>query len=214
MRLSSVNVGQQQPVQNAKLSGATGIYKLPVTGSVTITPLGLAGDAVVDVQNHGGVDQAVYVYGETDYAWWSAQLGDELAPGTFGENLTISALESAILNIGDILHVGAVALQVTAARIPCVTLAARMGDPGFVKRFRAAERPGAYCRVLTAGEVQAGDAVQLERYTGATISVLEMFRDFYDPHPDEETIQRHLAAPIARRARADVEEKARKRRSA
>jgi MOSC domain-containing protein YiiM len=214
MQLISVNVGQEQPMQSAKLSGVTGIYKLQVTGSVAITPLGLAGDAVVDVKNHGGVDQAVYVYGEPDYAWWSAQLGDELAPGTFGENLTISALESAFLHIGDILHIGEVALQVTAARIPCVTLAARMGDPGFVKRFRAAERPGVYCRVLAAGAVQAGDTVQLERYTGATISVLEMFRDFYDPHPSEETIQRHLAAPIARRARADVEEKARQRKNA
>lgn len=210
MQLISVNIGRERSIQNGKRAEATGIYKLPVTTPVAITALGLVGDAVVDVENHGGVDQAVYVYGVPDYAWWSVQLGYELAPGTFGENLTIAGLESAGLNIGDMLHIGAVTLQVTAARIPCATLAARMGDPGFVKRFRAAERPGAYCRVLQIGVVQAGDPVVLERYTGETITLVEMFRDFYDPQPSAETIRRHLAAPIAVRARADVEEKARK----
>ncbi len=210
MQLLSVNIGQERSIQNGKRTEATGIYKLPVTMPVAITPLGLAGDAVVDVENHGGVDQAVYVYGVPDYAWWSAQLGYELEPGTFGENLTIAEMESAALTIGDMLHIGAVTLQVTAARIPCATLAARMGDPGFVKRFRAAERPGAYCRVVQAGIVQAGDPVRLARYAGETITLVEMFRDFYDPHPTEDTIRRHLAAPIAVRARADIEEKARK----
>ena len=210
MQLLSINIGQERSIQNGKRTEATGIYKLPVATPVQVTQLGLAGDAVVDVENHGGVDQAVYVYGEPDYAWWSMQLGSELAPGAFGENLTIGGLESADLNIGDILNVGAVVLQVTAARIPCATLAARMGDPGFVKRFRAAERPGAYCRVLQAGAVQAGDPVALAQYAGETITLVAMFRDFYDPQPSAETIRRHLAAPIAVRARADIEEKARK----
>lgn len=209
MQLLSVNIGQERSIQNGKRTEATGIYKLPVATPVQVTPLGLVGDAVVDVENHGGVDQAVYVYGAPDYAWWSAQLGYELAPGTFGENLTIGGLESVDLSIGDILHIGAVSLQVTAARIPCATLAARMGDPGFVKRFRAAERPGAYCRVLQTGVVQAGDPVTLARYAGETISLVAMFRDFYDPQPSAESIRRHLAAPIAERARAHIMEKAR-----
>ncbi len=63
-------------------------------------------------------------------------------PGTFGENLTISGLESATFNIGDMLHIGDVTLQVTAPRIPCSTFAARMNDPHWMKKFRQAERPG------------------------------------------------------------------------
>jgi MOSC domain-containing protein YiiM len=210
IQLVSVNVGREQVVEHDGFSDLTGIVKTPTASAVKITPWGLVGDAVVDTQHHGGADQAVYLYTAPDYAWWSAQLGYELEPGTFGENLTIDGLESAHLNVGDILHVGSVTLQVTAARIPCATLAARMGDSGFVKRFRAAERPGAYGRVLKAGAVQVGDAVTLERYPGDTLSVVEMFRDFYNPHPSAETIRRHLAAPIAMRARADIEEKARK----
>ena len=209
MHLNSVNIGQERTIQIGKQAETTGIYKVAAPGAVTITPDGVAGDAVVDTEHHGGADQAVYVYGAADYAWWSAQLGSELEPGAFGDNLTVSDLESAQLNIGDLLHVGGVTLQVTAPRIPCATLAARMGDPAFVKRFRAAERPGLYCRVLNAGSVRAGDPVTIKRYAGATISVLEMFRDFYDNALSEATLRRHLAAPIAARARADDEEKLR-----
>lgn len=210
MQLRSINIGQEESIQTHKAVEITGIFKRPVSAPVAITSDGLPGDAVVDTENHGGPDQAVYVYGTPDYAWWSAQLGSELAPGTFGENLTIDGLESAALNVGDILHVGAVTLQVTAARIPCSTLAARMGEPGFVKRFRAAERPGVYCRVLTPGTVQAGDPVRVERYAGPTITIVEMFRDFYDNALSEATLRRHLAAPLAARARRDDEEKLRK----
>jgi MOSC domain-containing protein YiiM len=207
MELISVNVGQVEAIRYAKRSDETGIYKHSVSEPVHITAAGLAGDAVCDTKNHGGPDQAVYVYTAPDYAWWSAALQWELEPGTFGENLTISDLESAGLNVGDRLYVGNVILQVTAARIPCVTLATRMGDPNFVKRFRAAERPGVYCRVLQPGAARAGDPVRLERYTGPTITILEMFRSFYDTNQDETSVRRHLAAPIAIRARRDQEER-------
>lgn len=209
MELVSVNVGRAERIANAKAHGETGIYKRAVGEPVAIGPLGLAGDTVCDTENHGGVDQAVYVYGTADYEWWESELGRRLEPGTFGENLTISALESAALAIGDRLHMGAVTLEVTAPRIPCVTLAVRMGDPAFVKRFRAAERPGLYCRVIKTGAVHVGDAVTLERYTGPTLTALEMFREAFAPQLSEATLRRQLAAPIAVRARQENEEQLR-----
>jgi MOSC domain-containing protein YiiM len=84
-----------------------------------------------------------------------------------------------------------------------VTLAARMGDPSFVKRFQSAERPGLYCRVIQEGWVQVGDQVSLEKYKGETITAIKMFRDFYESNLDEATLRRYLAAPIAIRDRAD-----------
>ena len=78
-----------------------------------------------------------------------------------------------------------------------------MGDPTFVRRFRRAERPGLYCRVIEAGRVRAGERVTLERYEGAAVLAIEIFRDFFDPRPSERAIRRHLAAPIAVRARRD-----------
>ena len=203
MQLISVNIGKAQAIK-AK-SGQTGIYKRPVQGSVVVGRLGLETDAICDTENHGGVDQAVYVYGVPDYAWWSEALGQDLQPGTFGENLTVSGLESTSLKLGDRFTVGTVRLEVTSPRVPCVTLAARMADPAFVKRFRQAERPGVYCRVLQPGQVQVGDELTLIPFTGATVSVLEMFRNFFKPKLDEATLRRYLASPISERDRADKE---------
>ncbi len=209
MQLISVNVGQEQAIQNAKESGKTGIYKLPSEAPVQITGNGLVGDFIADTKNHGGVDQAVYIYGTIDYAWWAQTLDKPLLPGTFGENLTITDLESARISVGDRLRLGGVLLEVTAPRLPCSTLAARMGDRDFVKRFRDAGRPGVYCRVIQEGWVQAGMPVLYEAYTGETITLLEMFQSAYETL-SAETLQRQLKAPMAIRARVDKEEQLKK----
>ena|ERR1700690_1648870 len=205
MQLLSVNIGQKRTQQKGKEIETTGIYKLPIQKPVEIKSLGIQSDFICDQKNHGGPDQAIYVYGMPDYKWWSKELGYELSAGTFGDNLTISELESAQFNIGDRLQVGSVILEVTAPRIPCSTLAARMGDSQFIKKFRRAERPGLYCRVIQEGTVHAGDEVKVESYKGETISILQMFRDYYDKAKTEETLRRHLRAPIAIRAREDTE---------
>jgi MOSC domain-containing protein YiiM len=82
-----------------------------------------------------------------------------------------------------------------------------MGDPKFVKRFRAAERPGIYCRVIQPGQVQAGDPIVYTEYPGEKISVLEMFRAAYVPELDQAALRRFLAAPIDIRSRREWEEK-------
>jgi len=205
MQLDSVNLGEERALQHKDRVEHTGIFKFPVEGPVKVTKLGLEGDIILSKKHHGGLDQAVYVYGGADYAWWSEELKKQISPGTFGDNLTIRDLESAQLNIGDSIHIGDVTLQITAPRIPCTTFAARMNDSQWVKRFRHAERPGLYCRVIQEGFVKAGNPVSIEKYTDETISVLEMFRDYYERHKSEETLRRHLNAPIAIRARRDIE---------
>ena len=82
-----------------------------------------------------------------------------------------------------------------------------MGDPGFVKRFRHAERPGVYCRVIIPGAVQAGDPVTLEPYSGETLTVRAMYQLYYRNDLTEAEVRRQLAAPIAIRARQELEEK-------
>lgn len=199
MKLLSVNIGSPAKVPGAKMP--SGIYKTPVTHAVRVHALGLDGDAVCDTRHHGGPDQAVYIYGQADYDWWSRELGQILAPGTFGENLTITDLFSAEYNIGDRFHIGEVILEVTAPRIPCGTLAKRMRDKEFPNRFREAERPGLYCRVIGEGDVRQGDAVRIERFTGPLVPVVELFRSFYRGVESAQAIRWHLSAPIASRAR-------------
>lgn len=205
MHLISVNLGQERILQRKGRKEKTGIFKFPTNAAVRVTKPGLQGDVIISKKHHGGPDQAIYVYGQADYEWWSRELGMDIAPGTFGENLTVSELESAQFNIGDYLHIGEVTLQVTAPRIPCGTFATRMNDPQWVKKFRYAERPGLYCRVVREGFVKTDDSVSVERYTGETISILDMFRDYYEKDKSAATLRRHLNAPIAIRARRDLE---------
>lgn len=205
MKLISINAGKQQTQINKGRTEITGIYKTALQGPVQITKLGIADDFIGSPKHHGGPDQALYIYGEADYQWWANETGKEMHPGLFGENLTISELESASFNIGDFLYIGEVTLQVTSPRIPCSTFATRMGDPQWVKKFRAAERPGVYVRVIREGSVSTGEEVRVEKYSGKTISLIEMYRDYYESDKTEETIQKLLDAPVAIRARKDYE---------
>jgi len=204
-RIESVNIGERRSFAND--IGRTGIYKTPVSGPVKVAMLGIEGDYVADEKHHGGPDQAVYVYFAEDYAWWSEKLGRVLAPGTFGDNVTISGIESKNVAIGDRFIAGDVALQVTVPRIPCGTLARRMQDREFVKAFRYAERPGVYCRVTAEGEIAAGMSVTVERYAGDRIGIVAMYRQwFVRKKLDIVDLRRTLAAPIGARARCDWEE--------
>jgi MOSC domain-containing protein YiiM len=210
MKLLSINIGKERQQQRKDYIETTGIYKLPVDGPVEIKSLGIEGDAICDKKNHGGPDQAIYIYGGADYAWWEQEIGRELTPGTFGDNLTISDLESVTFNVGDYLHIGEVTLQVTSPRIPCGTFATRMDDPQWVKKFRAAERPGLYVRVVREGVIKAGDPVTVEKFTGETISIVEMYREYYAKDKTEESLRRHLNAPIDVRSRRGLEEELQK----
>jgi MOSC domain-containing protein YiiM len=210
VKIVSINVGTHQDMQLAERRVSTGIYKLPQP-SAHIGTGGLEGDFIADQKHHGGADQAVYVYTSEDYDWWLENLGSDLVPGTFGENLTISGFESAHLHVGDRIVIGdpehnPVILEVTAPRIPCAVLAGRMGNLAFVKHFAAAERPGAYCRVLEAGVVQTGDRVSLQPWMHGSVTLLELMRWHYG-RPLERDLKRALTSPIAERWRKEYEEK-------
>ena len=200
MRIVSVNVGCAEPVERSGGAATTGIRKRPIQGAVSVSAAGLDGDAIVDTRYHGGPDQAVYAYSAEDYAWWSSSLGRTLDPGTFGENLTVAGLPSDI-NVGDRLLIGNVVLEGTAPRIPCGTLAARMDDKTFGLRFRRAERPGFYFRVLNEGEVATGDGAELVETGSSDVTMIELFRYAYVSGDNPADLRRFLGAPIASRLR-------------
>ncbi|HEY4199014.1 MAG TPA: MOSC domain-containing protein [Devosiaceae bacterium] len=194
MKLLHVNIGKPEHIPGHRAK--TGIIKLPLPGPVMIGPLGLAGDAVLDKKHHGGPDQAVYIYGEPDYDFWRQELGRDLPPGLFGENLTIAGLESQKMLIGDRLEIGDVVLEVTSPRVPCNTFAARMDDKLWVKRFFAVNRPGVYARVLKTGSVEAGMDVRHIPFAGEAVPAIELMSDYKKPAPDR--MRWLLKAPIHR----------------
>lgn len=197
--LLSVNIGTPAILPGS--ATPTGIVKTPRTGPVAVDSMGLLGDAVLDRKHHGGLDQAVYLYLQSDYDWWATELGKPLNPGTFGENLTISGLAGDRLAIGDRLEIGAVLLEVTYHRTPCATLGRRMGDPRWVKRFARALRPGAYMRVLAPGTLEAGMDIDYIPYAGERVTVAElMATDGLRERPPE-LMRRVLTTPIRAKTR-------------
>lgn len=202
--LVSINHGTAQHIPGYK--PLTGIIKTPVS-SAEIHRLGLADDAVCDRKHHGGVDQAIYIYFADDYQFWATQLGKAIVPGWFGDNLTIAGVEGRNVAVGDRFAIGPVLLEVTSHRTPCMTFAAHMGDRGFVRRFHRAGRPGAYCRVIEPGVVEAGAAVAYQSYDGERITVAELMALDGKRQIDPDFMRRALTAPVHYKMRADYEDK-------
>jgi MOSC domain-containing protein YiiM len=178
-RVISVNRGHEAELLIGGRPGRSAINKRPVAGPATVGPLGLEGDECVDNQNHGGLEQALYAYAREDLDWWTEQLGRELINGIFGENLTTAGIDVSAALIGETWRIGAVVVQVTGPRIPCVTFKSWLDEPHWVKRFAAAERPGAYLRVLTPGIVEAGDELTVVSAPSEPVTVAESMRAFY-----------------------------------
>jgi len=160
-RVVSVNVGRPRTVEWQGRRVTTGIWKEPVGGRVAFAGVNLTGDGQADRRVHGGRDKAVYAYAAEDRGWWGAELGRALGPGAFGENLTTEGLPLQEAVLGEVWAVGGGRLQVAQPRLPCFKLGIRMGDAGFPDRFDAAGRLGTYLRIVEAGDVGAGDAIQV-----------------------------------------------------
>jgi MOSC domain-containing protein YiiM len=205
MILNSVNVGSLEKIPWVKNSELTGIFKKPAIQTVRVGYQGLESDHIGSVKYHGGPDQAVYVYAQTDYDWWEKELGRGMQAGIFGENFTISDWGVRGPRIGDRWKIGRLELELTGPRVPCVTLAHRMKDPKFVKRFLLAGRSGAYARVLTEGSVRAGQTIEVVNDRPDCPTIDEVYSLWRTRPRDVNLIRDALEAPIASRIREDLE---------
>ncbi len=175
--LTAVSVVAQIRAKSWQEPLSTAIDKQAVEGRVALGQLGLAGDVQCDRKYHGGPYQAVYVYADEDAAWWAGELGREVTPGLFGENLRTRGLDVTGAEIGERWAIGpaddtaAVLLEVTAPRTPCRTFQERMAEPRWTKRFTQRNAPGAYLRVRGTGTVAAGDEVRVVYRPGHGVTV-------------------------------------------
>jgi len=189
----SVNVGRPQQLsvrRGRPLMSAIG--KAPVEGRVRVAGVNVEGDDQADRRVHGGPDKAVYAYAAEDTAYWEGELGRELGPGAFGENLTTEGLDVSGAVVGERWRIGDVELEVCQPRLPCAKLALRMEEPKMVKRFAQASRPGAYLRIVREGLLGAGDAIEVVSRPGHGVTV----RDVSDAILlDEEMLERAASAP-------------------
>jgi MOSC domain-containing protein YiiM len=148
-------------VHQISVSGG-GVPKLAVP-EAEITVSGVGGDRQRDTRNHGGPERAVCLFSLDVIERLRAE-GHPIAPGTAGENLTVSGLDWSLVHPGVRLRVGdAVLLEVTRYTTPCTNIRASFAD-GNSNRIHAQlfpEESRVYARVLTPGLVRTGDAVAL-----------------------------------------------------
>lgn len=182
MTLISVSVALPADVPHGDATVMTGIFKRPVAGAVAVRKLNLEGDGQADLVHHGGESKAVYAYALEHYDYWQDALGrNDLAHGTFGENLTIAGLDEATLCVGDQLGIGDALFTITQPRVPCFKLGIRLGDKNMPRLFAESLRTGVYLRVLQEGSVAAGDVVQVVSRDPQRLSIRSLFDAYLKP---------------------------------
>ena len=190
--LVSVNVGGPREIEWLGKRDTTAIWKAPVGGRVPVAGVNLEGDDQADRRFHGGPDKAVYAYAREDYEWWEQELDRRVAPGTFGENLTLVGLDVTAAVVGERWSVGSAVLEVAGPRTPCWKIGARMDDPDFPVWFAAAGRPGAYLRIAAEGDVGAGDDIEVVHRPAHRLTVGDVARIY---HGDRARCAELLKAP-------------------
>ena len=168
-------------------------------GAVLVGALGLEGDQQADTRVHGGPEMAVLMYADAHYLHWRMLAGlEQMGPGGFAENLTVSGLDETHLCIGDVLEAGEAELQVASPRGPCANISRRWDAAWLLERVKSERRTGWYLRVRREGRVRRGDDVRvIERpCPGWTVDRLLRLR-YVTPRTRAELDEAAALSPLA-----------------
>jgi ferredoxin-NADP reductase/MOSC domain-containing protein YiiM len=194
--LLSVNVGLPKDVAWQGHTVHTGIWKQSVDGPRMVRRLNVDGDGQGDLGGHGGEQRAVFVYQIQSYDYWQSHFGrDDFEYGQFGENFTVDGLADAEVCVGDRYRIGAAEFEVTQPRVTCFRVGLRLGEPEMAALLVAHHRPGFYLRVITEGEVEAGDEIVRTRVGPHSISIADVDALLYLPDRDEVRLRAAVDIP-------------------
>ncbi|MCC8940673.1 MOSC domain-containing protein [Bradyrhizobium sp. Arg68] len=192
-RLLSVNVGLPRDIAWKGRTVHTGIWKDPVAGRCKVGRLNLAGDGQGDLAGHGGEMRAVFVYQIESYRHWQDQLQrTDFVHGQFGENFTIEGLPDDAVCIGDRYRIGSALFEVTQPRVTCYRVGIRVGEPRMPALLTSSGRPGFYFRVLSEGEVGAGDEIVKVGEADERMTVAEINALLYSSEHPRDRLERAL----------------------
>ncbi|MCL1047241.1 MOSC domain-containing protein [Shewanella electrodiphila] len=163
--------------------------KLPVQ-SLSVTQHGVEGDKQADPIHHGGEERVLHHFPREHYGQyrrWDLITNFKDVPA-MGENISTVGLDESQVNIGDIIQIGEVLLQVTQPRSPCFKLNLQFGHPKFALAMQESRMCGWFYKVLQAGEINANDSIVLiERKTD--ISIAQAMKIYFLPEVDPEQYQ-------------------------
>jgi MOSC domain-containing protein YiiM len=157
----SINVlGKAEVIVADHQSAKTAFRKLPIDAdSIELGMTSLAGDMVADKKHHGGNDKAICCYNADHFIKWKNELGFELGPAAFGENLTLTgdaALESNVF-IGDRYKLGETIVEVSEPRGPCYVIGIRYNYKQFPIHLQQSGFTGYYLRTIKPGLIKKTD---------------------------------------------------------
>jgi MOSC domain-containing protein YiiM len=139
-----------------------GVPKLPVA-EAELTEGGLAGDRQKHTVFHGGPERALSLFSLEIIERLRAE-GHPIAPGSTGENVTVTGLDWSRLAPGTRLAIGDEAVvQITSYANPCGAIRPSFARGEF-KRISQKVNPGQsrlYARVLRPGRLAAGQEVRV-----------------------------------------------------
>src|SRR6476619_7106535 len=194
--LISVNVGTPRDVVWNNRTVYTGAWKQPVSGPRMARRLNIDGDGQGDPGGHGGENRAVLVYQLDSYRPWNDELGrDGLAPGHFGENVTVDGLPDDEVCVGDRYRIGDAVFEVTQPRVTCYRVGIRIGVPNMASLLVSHHRPGLYLRVLSACEVAAAQEIVKVASVPEAVTVAEVDALLYLPGHSRDALERALRIP-------------------
>lgn len=194
--LLSVNAGMPRDIAWNGVTVHTGAWKDPVDGPRVVRRLGVEGDGQGDTAGHGGPNRAVLVYQVESYDYWRRHFGrDDIGPGSYAENLTVDGLGDTEVCIGDRYRIGQAEFEVSQPRVTCFRAGLRIGVPELAALLVAHHRPGFYMRVVTEGEIRAGDEIVKTAAGQERVSVTAVDALLYLPDPDVDTLRRAVRVP-------------------
>jgi MOSC domain-containing protein YiiM len=168
-------------IRQISVSGG-GVPKRPIE-RVVVWEEGLEGDRQADLRAHGGPARALCLFSLEVIEALRAE-GHPIEPGAAGENVTVGALDWALVVPGVELVLGRdVQLEVTGYAAPCWKIAACFRD-GDVERIGHSRHPGhsrVYARVRSGGEIRVGDRIELIARDAATRAARQQVRTYRWP---------------------------------
>jgi MOSC domain-containing protein YiiM len=194
MKIISLNVGLPSAQRYEGRKVITGGTKKPVPRAV-LRFENFDGDRQADRVNHGGFEKAVCVYPFDHYPYWSRQLGRDLKPGAFSENLTVLGAMETEVCVGDVFQIGEATVQISQPRMPCAKLAGKNGSKMLPKLIANVGYTGFYMRVLSEGLVTAGDSFDLVRAHPERITIADVNSIIYGKSYDAALIKRLAQLP-------------------
>lgn len=190
----SINIlGKSEIIVSDHQSVKTAYCKVPIEGeSIDLGMTSFAGDIVQDKKHHGGNDKAICCYNSEHFIKWTNELGFELGPAAFGENLTLrgeDALETNVF-IGDRYQLGEAIVEVSEPRGPCYVIGIRYNYKQFPVLLQQSGFTGYYLRTIKPGLVKKTDQLIHISSHPEKISVMDVNHVRYHDPRNKEWVQR------------------------